>query len=340
MPSGETENVEETQEEHPAQRLAAEIADEQDCDVLILNARILRPLDARVINECRQRKRRKNILFILVTEGGDADASYRIAHCLQESYDKFTCIVSGYCKSAGTLLALGANELVISDHGELGPLDVQMSKEDELGVMRSGLTIHSALATLHSAAYNAFEHFFLEIKSRSGGAITTPTAVRVATSLSGKLFAPIYGHVDAMHIGEADRMLKIAYKYGQVLMAKSLNFREETLAKLTANYPSHGFVIDRQQAEELFENVRSPNEKEEELISHLKGMALEPIPLLPSVDPCLIFLNPETQTENQPIHQGGPPNERPNSHEDPVTAHGQDDKESGQSSTSSEVPGR
>jgi ClpP class serine protease len=40
--------------------------------------------------------------------------------------------VSGYCKSAGTLIALGANELAFGEHGELGPLDVQIAKRDEV----------------------------------------------------------------------------------------------------------------------------------------------------------------------------------------------------------------
>ena len=36
------------------------------------------------------------------------------------------------CKSAGTLLLIGATSLIISDRGELGPLDVQLSKPDEI----------------------------------------------------------------------------------------------------------------------------------------------------------------------------------------------------------------
>ena len=221
MPSERTEEPiaeEESEQQHPAQEISATIAEETDCDVLLLNARIFRPLDNKIIDLCRNRKRRKNVLFILVTEGGDADACYRIAKCLQESYESFTCVVGGYCKSAGTLMALGANELVMSDYGELGPLDVQMSKEDELGAVRSGLTIHSALDTLHTAAYKAFEYFFLETKK------TQPRRHYNRNCYQGGLRTylessspPIYSHVDAMHIGEADRMLKIAHKYGEIL---------------------------------------------------------------------------------------------------------------------------
>ena len=54
----------------------------------------------------------------------------------QRSYKKFIVLVSGYCKSAGTLVACGAHELVFSDAGEIGPIDIQMEKKDDLSSFR------------------------------------------------------------------------------------------------------------------------------------------------------------------------------------------------------------
>lgn len=104
--------------------IANELAKAGEVDVAIYNGLIGRMFDEEVIVKTAQRRRRKNLLLIVVTEGGDADAAFRMARCLQSKYEKFTIFVSGYCKSAGTLLAIGAHELVFSDHGELGPLDV------------------------------------------------------------------------------------------------------------------------------------------------------------------------------------------------------------------------
>lgn len=198
--------------------------------------------------------------------------------------------MSGYCKSAGTLVALGAHELVIADCGELGPLDVQMSKEDELGATRSGLTVLSALSTLQMKAYDAFEHFLLETKKRSLGLITTRTAIRVATDLAGSLFAPIYEHVDAMHVGEAGRSLEIAQKYGEILSQLSQNCRPGALEELTRSYPSHGFIIDRFQAQSLFNNVRRPRSDEIALADRLGLAARDPI----RMQGILSFLNSES----------------------------------------------
>lgn len=236
----------------------------------------------------------RTFFLVLVTEGGDADPAYRIARCLQDHYDRFSLFVSGYCKSAGTLVALGAHELVIADCGELGPLDVQMSKEDELGATRSGLTVLSALSTLQMKAYDAFEHFLLETKKRSLGLITTRTAIRVATDLAGALFAPIYEHVDAMHVGEAGRSLEIAHRYGKILLQSGQNCWPGALDALTSSYPSHGFIIDRFQAQALFTNVRPPRPDEIALAERLGPVARDPI-RMPEI---LSFLNSEADTSS------------------------------------------
>jgi Serine dehydrogenase proteinase len=255
---------------------AEAIALAQNADVLLINCPIRRPLDLEIIQECRRRRRREQLILILVTEGGDAHVAYRVARAFQEAYKKFTVFVTGYCKSAGTLVAVGAHELVIADTGELGPLDVQMSKPDELLQMQSGLTATAALATLHSQAFQAFEHFFLRTVTSSGNTISTRTATQIAAQLTCGLFSPIYGHVDPMHVGEAGRALAIAVAYGRRLQAKSGNFTVETLEELTSGYPSHGFIIDREEVTRLFKNVRPPDGSELALADALGPAALDP----------------------------------------------------------------
>lgn len=49
-----------------------------------------------------------------------------------------------------------------------------------------------------------------------------------------------------------------------------------TLQRLANSYPSHGFVIDREEAKELFENVRIPTEREHELLNLLAHVSKIP----------------------------------------------------------------
>jgi hypothetical protein len=229
--------------------LADIIAEKNDCDILLFNGEIERPRDFDFIDLVKERKRRANIILVLVTPGGDADAAYKIARYLQKSYDNFSVFVTGWCKSAGTLITLGAHELIISDHGELGPLDVQFTKKDELWQACSALTVLDALDTLFSQSFETFQSYFLQIKQRSDDAITFRTATDIAAKITVGLFTPIYQQIDPMHVGEAGRSLSIAQHYGERLLEHSDNFSSEILAHLISHYPSHSFVIEREEAE-------------------------------------------------------------------------------------------
>ena len=247
---------------NPVTQAADLVANDLDADVIHFEGLIERPADQMLIDACITRQRRQNVFLMLVTFGGDADAAYRIARCLQNHYEKFSLYVSGICKSAGTIVAVGAHELVISDHGELGPLDVQMSKKDELWEYQSGLTVMDALTALKDNAFNAFEQIFLDIKRKSGDTITLRTATEIATDMTEGMFAPLYAQIDPIHIGEAARAMSIAGHYGKRLLGQSGNIDLNSLNFIMSAYPSHGFVIDRQEAESLFEEVREPKPNE------------------------------------------------------------------------------
>ncbi len=64
---------------------------------------------------------RENVFFILCTYGGHPNCAYKIARRLQTKYKKFYLYVAGYCKSAGTLIAVGSDEIVMRDSAEFGP---------------------------------------------------------------------------------------------------------------------------------------------------------------------------------------------------------------------------
>src|SRR5262249_38908464 len=146
------------------------------------------PIDERYANltieHIEGEHQRENAGLFLCTPGGDPDAAYAIARCFKRQYKKFVLYIFGYCKSAGTLIALGADEIVMSAHGQLGPLDVQMVKRDELLFVSSGLELLKAMESLKTNSLQTFENHFLSIIERSGGAITTKTAADIACRLT------------------------------------------------------------------------------------------------------------------------------------------------------------
>ena len=154
-------------------RLAGALGRQADADVILFSGSLEGDVDERLAVAVRQRRRCANVVLILNTDGGKADHAYRIARALQRSYSRFTVLIAGRCKSAGTLLAVGANDLVMADPGELGPLDVQLQKPDELWEMSSGMIATDALTTLGSQAFELWESMFIEVRRRSGMQIST-----------------------------------------------------------------------------------------------------------------------------------------------------------------------
>lgn len=230
-------------------------------DVFFLSAGINRPIADRfrALHE-EHASHGEQCILVLTTYGGEADAAYIMSRYLRQVYEHLTVCVFGCCKSAGTLLAVGATELVMGRRGELGPLDVQVSEKDQLFPAGSGLEIFTSLSVLIAHAYESFERYFLATVERSSGQITTKTAADIATKLAIGLIAPISGQIDPLRLGREQRELDIASQY-----ARRLGVSEQAISMLTKTYPSHGFVIDREEAISLLDIARPPNAAEEAL---------------------------------------------------------------------------
>ncbi|MWP62027.1 SDH family Clp fold serine proteinase [Gilliamella sp. Pas-s25] len=201
----------------------------------------------------------KSVIFILVTFGGDPHSGYRIGRALQHYYsDHVNVLIPSYCKSAGTLVTISANQLFIGNRGELGPLDIQLQKEDEIGARNSGLDIFKAINHLQERAINSFNSYVKDI--RYSIRISTRLSAEIAEKLTDSVISPIASQIEPMKVGEHQRALEICLEYGVRLANKSKNLiNNDVLGKLTMGYPDHGFVIDRCEACKLFKNVKSPN---------------------------------------------------------------------------------
>lgn len=65
--------------------------------------------------------------FLIVSLGGDPMVAYRIISLLRERVAKVYALIPQTAFSAATLLALGANEIVMHPNSHLGPVDMQIT---------------------------------------------------------------------------------------------------------------------------------------------------------------------------------------------------------------------
>jgi hypothetical protein len=210
----------------------------------------------------RRGYKRSKVLLYLCTRGGDPNAGYRIARALSHEYgvENFRVAVPSDCKSAGTLICVGARSLVFFDRGELGPLDVQFQKGDEIFQQSSGLDILRGMTYLKDDALAAFNQYLLDINGGSG--LSTKVASEIAGNLVKGIYEPMYAQIDPIRLGEMNAALQIAHEYGTRLNNKAESLKSGALRRLIHEYPTHGFVIDRAEARELFQRVDLPSEPE------------------------------------------------------------------------------
>lgn len=229
------------------------------CDALLINSMITEELFASVTKTIAEGKKSSHVVIVLVTYGGQANPAYRISRLLQSMYEDITLFVPSYCKSAGTLVAAAANRLLFSPFGEIGPLDVQLIEKDELGERKSGLTMRSALEDLHERSFELFEKFMMGIKEGSGNNISFKLSAEVARDSAIGLMGNIYSQIHPDVLGKDYRDLSVATKYGERLNKKFGNVKPKGIDRLVHGYPSHDFVIDCEEASEIFERVeRAP----------------------------------------------------------------------------------
>src|SRR5438552_17533624 len=74
--------------------------------------------------------------IVLHTPGGLVLAALQIARAIREHKGKVTAFVPHYAMSGGSLIALAANEIVMSEYAVLGPVDPQLGQYPAASILK------------------------------------------------------------------------------------------------------------------------------------------------------------------------------------------------------------
>ncbi len=190
------------------------------------------------------------IALLLESPGGQANYAYRLAKMFQvRTQNKLTVIVPQYAKSAGTLLALGASDLILGPEAELGPLDVQMF-DMERESYGSALDAVQSLERLNAFAMTAVDQTMLLLLRRTGK--RTDVILPQVLSYVSHFLQPLLQKIDTLDYTKKSRELKVAEEYAVRLMRPNYPWTDakRIARQLVERYPTHGFVIDKEEAEE------------------------------------------------------------------------------------------
>jgi len=74
----------------------------------------------------------KQLDFVLETPGGSGEVAEDIIRIIRAKFEHVAIIVPGYAKSAGTIMALSGNEILMDQRSSLGPIDAQFSRQGKV----------------------------------------------------------------------------------------------------------------------------------------------------------------------------------------------------------------
>jgi len=212
---------------------------------------------------------RSSIALLIDSPGGFAMYAYQIATILRNHCGGFMVIVPRYAKSAATLLTLGADEILLGRHAELGPLDAQFEDPDREERL-SALDEVQALERLHAFALGAVDRTMFLLSGRTKKKVETllPMTLKFVTDM----VRPLFESIDAIHYTQMSRALKVAEEYAIRLLQNRypLEIAKNIARHLVENYPEHGFVIDSSEAAIINPNLVTPASDEQHKI--LKSM--------------------------------------------------------------------
>jgi hypothetical protein len=187
------------------------------------------------------------IALLIDSPGGYAVYAYKLAKLLRNHCGGFTAVVPQYAKSAATLLALGAERIILPQDGELGPLDAQLFDPDR-EEYASALNEVQSLERLNADALRAVDSAMelLALRTHKKASALLPIATKFVTEMLGALFEKL----DTVHYSQMARWLKVAEDYATRLLATQYGEQQAaTIAeRLVSDYPEHEFPVDPEEA--------------------------------------------------------------------------------------------
>ena len=216
--------------------------------------------------------RTDRIDLFIYSRGGDVAVPWRIVSMMREFCNRFSVIVPYHAHSAATLVALGANEIVLGPKAELGPIDPSITRVGARGQPEE-------ISTEHVMSYL---HFL-----REGVGLTEQASLtRLVESLANGVQPLTLGTVYALHSHVrmvAEKMLRLHMRNEQTIQA--------IVSALVERMHLHGHAIGRKEAKSLGLNIVSASDELEQAIWSLFRSYEDELKLRESFDP-------ETQLNN------------------------------------------
>lgn len=249
----------------------------------------VRPLYKHLLGLLETAPKRTKIDLFLYSRGGDVSVPWRIVTMMREFCEEFRVLIPYKAHSAATMIALGADRIVMSKKAELSPIDPTLVK----AVIGEATVPPPEISVEDVSSYISFMRERANINDQSALA---------------QVVSQLASHLTPLTLGSVNRQ----YSHIRLVARKLLTSRKEKIEEdrigtiidaLTEKMYSHGHAIGRKEAAELGLPVDKPDEALEDLMWALYQEYETMLRLNETIDPeeLLLTQSKEEHTEKQ-IH--------------------------------------
>ena len=200
----------------------------------------------------------RKISLLLYTQGGNTLAAWNIVNLIRQFCDEFEVIVPSKAHSAGTLMCLGANKILMTKQATLGPIDPSVNTPLNPQIPNAG---PNARIPVSVEAIKGFLELAKDELSIKDDASLTNVLIKLADMVHPLVLGEVYRARTQIQM-LAEKLLK-----SQVTDSDKV---KEIISFLCSDSGSHDYTINRREAsEQLGLSIDRPDE---ELYNLLKNI--------------------------------------------------------------------
>jgi hypothetical protein len=199
----------------------------------------------------------KRISLILYTLGGSTMAAWNLVNMLRMFCDDLEIIVPQKARSAGTLICLGADRIVMTKQATLGPIDPSLN--GPLNPQIPGAA-PDARASVSVEAVKGY----IEMAKKDFGIKAGSDMARVLSDLSSKVHPLVLGA-----IFRSKSQIQFLARELLKLQVKDAGKANKIIDFLCSESGSHDYTINRREAKALGLTIENPTEELYDLLKDL-----------------------------------------------------------------------